>query len=113
MTERKTELKEELLNGVGGLYDILMEVVGRLERIEQALNNLPPGEENRIFTIEEARQYIGVSKSHLYKLTSNNLIPHYKPTGRKIYFEKRELDQWLLRNRVKTREEIESEAATG
>ena len=47
------------------------------------------------------------SRSYLYKLTSQQLIPHYKPRGKKIFFLKSELQQWLLSNPVKTIDEIE------
>ena len=51
-----------------------------------------------ILTLQEASVYIGVSLSQLYKLTSTQSIPHYKPRGKMCYFEKKELDAWLLRN---------------
>ena len=31
--------------------------------------------------------FLNLSKSYLYKLTSGNLIPHYKPQGKMLYFE--------------------------
>jgi excisionase family DNA binding protein len=52
-----------------------------------------------------------LSQSHLYKLTSAGSIPHYKPNGKKLYFNREELDQWLLRNRNATNDEIEQQAA--
>lgn len=62
-------------------------------------------------TFEEASVYSGISKSYLYKLTSAGSIPHYKPEGKTIYFDRLELDAWLKRNRVKTNEELEQEAS--
>ena len=38
------------------------------------------------------------------------MIPHSKPNGKHIYFNKTEIDTWLLRNRIKTHDEIEIEA---
>ena len=32
--------------------------------------------------------YLHISKSHLYQLTSKGLIAHFKPAGKKIYFQK-------------------------
>ncbi|MEO2052729.1 MAG: helix-turn-helix domain-containing protein [Allomuricauda sp.] len=63
-----------------------------------------------IFTFEEACEYSGLSKSKMYKHTSSGNIPHYKPEGKLIYFLREELDQWLLRNRKATSEEIERQA---
>lgn len=68
--------------------------------------------QKKVLTLEEAAAYSGLSKSHLYKLTSTRGIPCYKPRGKYIYFDREELDQWLLRNRVKTKEELAAEAAT-
>lgn len=64
-----------------------------------------------VLSFEEASRFLNLSKSYLYKLTAANLIPHYKPQGKMLYFEKAELEAWLRRNPVKTRMEIEAEAA--
>lgn len=63
-----------------------------------------------VLNIDEVAQYSGLKKLYLYKLTSKNEIPHYKPNGKNIYFKKEEIDNWLLRNRQSTNEEIENEA---
>lgn len=68
--------------------------------------------EKNIMSFEEAVEYTGFSKSYLYKLTSGRKIPHYKPTGRKLFFKRDELDTWLLSNPVKTDARLETEAAT-
>lgn len=64
-----------------------------------------------VLSFNEASHYLELSQSHLYKLTSTGNIPHYKPNGKKIYFKREELDQWLLRNRNTTQEEIDKQAA--
>ena len=43
----------------------------------------------------EAAKYMGISLSHLYKLTMRKAIPHYKPMGKMCYFNRAELDAWL------------------
>ena len=48
--------------------------------------------------------------SPILSLTSGNLIPHYKPQGKMLYFEKSELEAWLRQNPVKTKTQIEQEA---
>lgn len=65
-----------------------------------------------VLTFDEVSLYTGLSKSYLYKLTSRSDIPFYRPNGKQLYFNKQEIDSWLLRNRVKTNAEIESEAIT-
>lgn len=74
----------------------------RLERIENLLLS-----QKKVLTFDEVSDYTGLSKSHLYKLTSTGGIPCYKPTGKKIYFEKSEIDEWLLRNKKLSQDEID------
>ena len=74
----------------------------RLDRIEELLSS----NSTKPMTMEEAARYLNISKSYLYRLTSKSLIPHYKPGGKKIFFQKHELDRYILRNRVKPIEEI-------
>ncbi|MEH6405787.1 MAG: helix-turn-helix domain-containing protein [Leeuwenhoekiella sp.] len=66
----------------------------RLERIENLLLS-----SKRVLTLEEACDYTGISRSYLYRLTSKGMIPHSKPNGKLIYFEREELEQWLLQNK--------------
>ncbi|MES2766800.1 MAG: helix-turn-helix domain-containing protein [Bacteroidota bacterium] len=60
--------------------------------------------------LAEAAQYLGFSKSHLYKLTSSNAIKHFKPQGKQVYFQKSDLDAFLLRNPIQTNAELEQKA---
>ncbi len=63
-----------------------------------------------VLSFDEASKFLNLLKSYLYKLTSGNLIPHYKPQGKMLYFEKAELEAWLRQNPVKTQAQIEQEA---
>lgn len=63
-----------------------------------------------LLTSEEASKYMGISMSHLYKLTFLKLVPHSKPTGKLCYFERAELDEWMKQNRVLTESEANLEA---
>ena len=63
-----------------------------------------------ILSFDEASKFLNLSKSYLYKLTSGSLIPHYKPQGKMLYFEKEELETWLRQNPVKTQMQITREA---
>lgn len=64
-----------------------------------------------VLTFEEACEYLSVSSSHLYKLTSSHQVPCYQPNGKKLYFRRQELDQWLLRNPKYLHDEIDQLAA--
>lgn len=66
--------------------------------------------QNKPLTTEEAADYLGISVSHLYKLTSSGKIPHYKPTGKRNYFYRSDLNDFVRSGKVKTNKEIEAEA---
>ena len=63
-----------------------------------------------VLTSEEAAKYMGISRSYLYKLTMRKEIPHYKPMGKVVYFNRVELEQWLQSNRASTITEISQKA---
>jgi len=63
-----------------------------------------------VLNFNEACTYLDVSQSHLYKLTSTRQVPHFCPQGKKLYFKRTELDEWLQRNRQLTAEELEQQA---
>ncbi|MGE0021148.1 MAG: helix-turn-helix domain-containing protein [Draconibacterium sp.] len=81
----------------------------KLENIERMLveQNLLKKE---VLNFSEAAVYLEVSHSHLYKLTSSGALPAYKPNGKKLYFNRKELDTWLLSNKQVTSTEIEEQA---
>ncbi|MCD8207353.1 MAG: helix-turn-helix domain-containing protein [Bacteroidales bacterium] len=62
--------------------------------------------ESPMMPFKVAAGYLGFSRGYLYKLTMQRRIPHYKPNGKNIFFDKRELDEWLHGNRVATAEEL-------
>lgn len=83
----------------------MTEIIERLERIEKGVML-----QKNVLTFDEAVMFTGLAKSYLYKLTASGKIPYYKPSGKLIYFQREELEQWMLRNPVKTAEEIEQQA---
>jgi excisionase family DNA binding protein len=85
-------------------------IIEQLNRIEKLLMEQQTMQK-QVLNFKEACTYLELSQSHLYKLTSTNAVPHYKPNGKKIYFQREELDNWLLRNRMNPLDEIEQQAA--
>ena len=78
----------------------------RLERIESLLLA-----NKKVLTLEEACDYTGISRSYLYKLTSTEVIPHSKPSGKLIYFEREELEHWLMQNKKFSDSDFKESAA--
>jgi excisionase family DNA binding protein len=64
-----------------------------------------------VLNFAEACKYLQISSSHLYKLTSEKQIPHFCPQGKKLYFRRDEIDEWLLRNRKYSADEIDQVAS--
>lgn len=85
-------------------------IMEKLSSIEDMLNKQEPGQKE-VMTLAQACDYLGVSRSYIYKLTCSKRIPHYCPTGKKIYFRRSELDNWLLQKRQASLMEIEKMAS--
>ncbi len=67
-----------------------------LERLDLLERMITANKE--VLTFEETWDYTGISRSYLYKLTAAGHIPHSKPNGKPIFFEKKKIVRWLLRN---------------
>lgn len=80
-------------------------ILERLDRLEKLLTA-----HKEVLTFEETCDYTGISRSYLYKLTCSGTIPHSKPNGKMIFFEKRKLNDWLLQNGRIPKAIIEGEA---
>jgi excisionase family DNA binding protein len=64
-----------------------------------------------VLTMADFCLYTGYSEGYTYRLTSERRVPFFKRGG-SIFFKREEVNQWLTANRVKTKAEIEEEAAT-
>ena len=64
-----------------------------------------------VLNLEEAADFLGVAKSTLYKMTHLNQLPYFKPAGKLIFFEKKDLLDWVRGVKVMSEEEIRTEAA--
>ena len=63
----------------------------------QELKNLTLLGAKQALTMSDAALLTGLSKSHLYKLVCFRQIPYYKSNGGKLtYFDKDELNRWML-----------------
>lgn len=77
----------------------------RLSRIEKLLIGT-----KKVLTFAEVVEYTGLSSSYLYKLTASATIPHSKPNGKVLYFDKDLIDNWLLSNHITTQDELAEKA---
>jgi len=56
--------------------------------------------QKEILNFNETCNYLDLSASHMYKLTSQKIIPHFCPLGKKLYFNRKEVDNWLMSNKI-------------
>ena len=61
---------------------------------------LRQGEEKEIMNHDEAADFLGVSRSWMYRLTSENKVPYYRPFGSRCYFRRSELEALIFSNRI-------------
>ena len=75
------------------------QILRKLSTLEELLKK----KDDKPLTFKEACIYLGYAPSYLYKLTYRKVIPHYKPTGKMIFFSKNEIDEWVYKSKVKLR----------
>lgn len=64
----------------------------------------------KILTANQAAEFMGITKSYLYKLTHSRAISFFKPNGKMVYFSEGDLIQYLTNIRVITQRDIEQQA---
>ena len=100
------------LSGFSNTGGLNMEIT--LEQLNEKIDNLSRLtliSSKTVLDFEETILFTGLSKGHLYRLTSNREIPYFKK-NRKLYFKKSELEEWMLDQRIPTKNEIQSQATT-
>lgn len=96
------------LNNVQKDTHLLRQIADLQQRVDVLEDILATGKE--VLTVEEAAKFMGMARSTLYKMTSEQTIPFYRPNGKLIYFEKSELLGWMRKNRSMSEEEANLKA---
>ena len=96
MNERHFRLYERIV-AIEKTLEVLEPVDKLMERIDELEKMVK--QTKAVLGFNEACKYIGVSESLLYKLTAAKEVPHYKPRGKMLYFDREEIDKWLLQNK--------------
>jgi len=92
---------EDLPEAISGLQETL-------ERIESLLTSSSIRDDFQsptFFNIEQASKYLTLSKNTIYGLVQRMQIP-YSKKGKRLYFSKRELIDWVKSGRKLTHDEI-------
>lgn len=101
---------EKIILSSLSLDDIASQVAEKVYNMQQRNNEQklePKGEE--YLTISQASELLNLAKPTIYTLTCKHEIPFIKK-GKKLYFRKSDLIEWLNSGRKLTRSEIEQEA---
>ena len=89
-------------------------ILNKLNNIENLLKNVMKNDNGtvtitEVLNLNQAAEYVSLSKSAIYKKTSERDIPHFKK-GKKLYFKRSELDSWLTSMKIATKDEIDQAA---
>lgn len=91
--------------------EILFTILQRLNAIESTIAETSEAAKTTL-TVDEAARFLQLSKDRVYTLINRRKIPHYRNEGKRVYFDRAELETWLKSRRVATDEELLTEAAT-
>ena len=85
--------------------ELIQKLFAKLDRIEKAVIE----RERPFLSIDEAAEYLGISKNTLYGYTHRNVIRFYKLLGRRVYFKVDDLNDFILneKNQCESTKEIE------
>ncbi|MDE5448563.1 hypothetical protein BAX94_11370 [Elizabethkingia meningoseptica] len=63
--------------------------------------------ENEFLTIDQAATFLGYKASTLYKKNCLGEIPYYNPSGGKVFYSRRELEDWIKNKTQKSNHSTE------
>ena len=109
----QTEEIEETIRKLNNLefflrrFGTLKELANHMLFIEKKMYML-----KEYLTVQEAADYIGLSSSLIYKMTSKHYFPVYKPNGKTVFLRRDDINRWISRNKILSQEELEEYAIT-
>ena len=81
-------------------------ILEKLDYLEQLIIS----NHKEILSVEELEKYTGFKKSYIYHLVHFSKIPYSKPNGKYLFFQKSEIDEWLLKNKSLSDDQIQAKA---
>jgi len=97
-------------------FEIIIEKLNNIENLlleitdgQRGISN-PKKPDVEFMNVTQVAEYLSLAKQTIYHLVHKMEIPNYKQ-GKRLYFKKLDIDEWLTKTRRKTRVEIEQEAA--
>ncbi len=83
---------------INKIYELLTE-------IKQLINH----QSLELLDLNQAAEYLKLKPSYIYSLIHQKKIPYHKPLGKRVYFNKLELNKWITKAKIKSVEEVEEE----
>ncbi len=80
-------------------------VYKELVDIKQLIEN----QDLELLDVKQAAEYLKLQPSYIYSLIHQKKIPYYKPLGKRVYFSRRELNEWITKSKIKSVEEVEED----
>ncbi|MEK6492496.1 helix-turn-helix transcriptional regulator [Myroides odoratimimus] len=81
-------------------------ILDKLDYLEQLIIS----NHKEILSVEELEKYTGFKKSYIYHLVHYSKIPYSKPNGKYLFFQKSEINEWLLKNKSLSDDQIQEKA---
>ncbi len=93
------------------LNELELLIENSIERAIGKIISVPISSSDELLTIKEAAHFLSLRVPTLYSLVHRQEIPvNKRPGSKRLYFSKRELEQWIKAGRRKTLDEITLEA---
>ncbi|MFD2287077.1 helix-turn-helix domain-containing protein [Pedobacter petrophilus] len=92
---------------------VVTEILNKVERLEVMIKNLQQigTVESELLNVQEAAAFLKMSVPAIYTKVSRREIPVSKP-GRRLYFSKLKLMEWISASKLKTQNELLNDAQT-
>ena len=88
------------------IENLVERITNNLKKSYESQNRI---QENEFLTIDEAAKLVKLSKPTLYGLVHKKSIP-YSKKGKRLYFQKSELLDWIKSGKTETRSSLENKA---
>ena len=86
-------------------------IEGAVQKVILENPNLAGAQNSSFMDVTQAAEFLGIAKATLYGKCCNLLIPHFKK-GKKLYFDRAELLDWLKSGKRKTINDINESVNT-
>lgn len=84
-------------------------ILKRLDQLEELITSQSISQKG-VLNFKEACEFLDLKPSTLYHFTSQRKIPFYNPGGKKLYFDRAELESWMTSRRNASVEDSDSQA---